>query len=87
MPDPLPTLFIKTGCPWCEDAITFLTDKGIGYQERNVTEDPEAYQEMLRVSNQTKTPVLDWHGKILADFGLEELQDFLLERNVQLEDS
>jgi hypothetical protein len=42
---------------------------------------------MLRVSNQTKTPVLDWHGKILADFGLEELQDFLLERNVQLEDS
>ena len=29
----------------------------------------------------------DWHGKILADFGLDELVPFLQQQNVKLEDS
>jgi hypothetical protein len=32
---------------------------------------------MKRISGQTKAPVLDWSGEILADFGAAELEPFL----------
>ena len=83
----LPILYVKSGCPWCTDAITFLSEHGIGYREKNVTVDAEAHAEMQRVSGQGKAPVLDWNGEILADFGLEELTPFLRKMNVKLEDS
>jgi len=41
-----------------------------------------AMQEMIDLSGQSKAPTLDWHGEVLADFGVEELMPFLKERNV-----
>jgi glutaredoxin 3 len=87
MSESLPILYVKTGCPWCTEVIGFLNEHGIGYREKNVSNDPAAMQEMQRKSNQSKAPTLDWHGKILADFGLEELKPFLQGQNVKLEDS
>lgn len=83
----LPILYVKTGCPWCLEAVDFLTNNGIGFREKNVSQDSEAAGEMEKKSNQTKAPVLDWHGEILADFGEVELKPFLMQRNVKLEDS
>ena len=87
MPDKLPILYIKTGCPWCLEVVEFLTEHGIGYREKNVTLDSAARNEMERISRQTKAPVLDWHGMILADFGVDELKPFLQGQNVKFEDS
>jgi glutaredoxin 3 len=87
MPEKLPILYIKTGCPWCEQAVDFLSEHGISYREVNVTEDKVAFEKMQHVSGQSKAPVLDWHGKVLADFGLEELKPFLQTQNVKFEDS
>lgn len=87
MADELPILYVKTGCGWCAEAIAFLSEQGIGYREVNVTEDRSAFAAMEKVSGQTKAPVLDWHGKVLADFGLDELKPFLQERGVEFEDS
>ena len=83
----LPILYVKTGCPWCNEAIRFLTDNGVSYREKNVTEDAAAFEEMKTKSKQTKAPVLDWQGHILADFGEDELVPFLRKRNVKFEDS
>jgi glutaredoxin 3 len=83
----LPVLYVKTGCPWCTEVIDFLGDNGVGYREKNVSQDAAAAQEMERISGQTKAPVLDWHGRILADFGVVELKPFLQKQNVKLEDS
>jgi glutaredoxin 3 len=87
MPAELPILYVKSGCPWCEEVIEFLSNNGVGYREKNVTDDALAFDEMRRLSKQSKAPVLDWHGTILADFGVEELKPFLLQKNVKLEDS
>ena len=87
MSNELPILYVKTGCPWCDESVDFLSEHGIGYREKNVTRDPLAYAEMLKISDQTKAPVLDWHGKILADFSVEELKPFLQSQNVKFEDS
>ena len=83
----LPILYVKTGCPWCGEVIGFLSSHGIGYREKNVSQDSAARAEMERLSRQTKAPVLDWHGKILADFGVDELRPFLRQQNVKFEDS
>lgn len=85
--DDLPILYVKTGCPWCHEVVDFLGSHGVGYREQNVSRDPTAMAEMQRKSGQTRAPTLDWHGKILADFGVAELVPFLREQNVPLEDS
>lgn len=85
--DPLPILYIKSGCPWCIEVVDFLNDKGIGYREKNVADDAAAREEMQQKSGQSRAPTLDWNGKILADFGVDELVPFLRKQNVKLEDS
>ena len=67
----LPVLYVKTGCPWCTQAIDFLSRIGVGFREKNVTEDESARTEMEKFSGQSKAPVLDWDGTVLADFGLD----------------
>ncbi|MEJ6730692.1 MAG: hypothetical protein ACKVI3_05465 [Verrucomicrobiia bacterium] len=37
---------------------------------------------MKTLSGQTKAPVLDWNGDVLADFGAEELVPFLKARGL-----
>lgn len=83
----LPVLYVKRGCPWCEEVVDYLRDHGISYREKMVSGDSNAFAEMQRVSGQTKAPVLDWRGDVLADFGVEELVAFLRKKDVRLEDS
>ncbi len=83
----LPFLYIKPGCPWCREVIEFLDEHGISHHEVNVLTDEAAFGEMQRKSGQARVPTLDWNGKILADFGVDELVPFLRQQNVKLEDS
>jgi glutaredoxin 3 len=69
-------LFIKPYCPWCDKAIGWLDEHGVSYETLDVIADPEANAEMLRLSGQTLAPVIDVDGKVLADFGPEELAQF-----------
>ena len=85
--DSLPILYVKTGCPWCTEVISFLATHGIPYREQNVRTDSAALADMLKKSSQSKAPTLDWHGKILADFGVAELVPFLHTQGVELEES
>jgi glutaredoxin 3 len=75
-----PVLYTKIGCPWCAEAREVLDRHGIHYVERGVSTDAAAFDEMRRLSGQTKAPVLDWNGSLLADFGAQELEPFLAAR-------
>lgn len=77
-----PLLYIKRGCPWCDEAEEFLQDHGIEYEVIDVLRDREAFQKMRALSGQSKAPTMEWDGEILADFGASELERFLRERNV-----
>ena len=69
-------LFIKPYCPWCERAEKWLAGKGIKYETLDVIADDAAYDEMIDLSGQTLAPVIDVGGKVLADFGPEQLAKF-----------
>jgi glutaredoxin 3 len=77
-----PRLFVKTGCPWCAAAMDYLDSLHIPYEKINVSENPSSFDEMEKLSGQTKAPTMDWGGDILADFGVEELEPFLKERGM-----
>jgi glutaredoxin len=82
MATPRPFLYLKSGCPWCTEAEDYLHEQGIAYGKADVLVDRAAYDEMQRLSGQTKAPTMRWGDEILADFDAKELDAFLRERNV-----
>ena len=66
-------LFVKSGCPWCDEAMEWLDQHGIRYELLDVLRNAAARQEMLDLTGQTKAPSIDVDGHILADFGADEL--------------
>jgi glutaredoxin len=69
-------LFMKPYCPWCQRAMRWLDARRIKYESVDVMANEDAYDEMIRLSGQDLAPVIDVDGKILADFGPEELARF-----------
>ncbi len=69
-------LFIKPYCGWCHKAERWLKERGVQYEQVDVIADEAAYDEMIRLSGQELTPVLEVDGQVLADFGPEQLADF-----------
>ena len=67
-------VYTKTGCPWCIGVTEFLKEKSIDFEERNVTENENYFIEMQVKSGQTKAPVVDIDGKIIADTDKEEVE-------------
>jgi glutaredoxin 3 len=76
-------LFIKPWCSWCQKAMNWLDEHGIEYETIDVTADEAALEEMIRLSGQDLSPVLQAGGKILADFSPEQLPAFWKEVSSQ----
>jgi glutaredoxin len=54
----------------------WLGDRDIEYEKIDVIADEAAFDEMIRISGQELAPVIDVDGKVLADFGPEQLEKF-----------
>jgi monothiol glutaredoxin len=71
-------LFIKPGCPWCHEAIDWLTERGVRYEALDVIRDAEARTEMHALTGQSKAPSIDVDGQIRGADG-----DACLDRPIQ----
>lgn len=74
-------LYVKEGCPWCEEAEELLRQLHISYERIDVLKDRAAYQRMKKISGQSRAPTMEWGNEILADFGGKELLEFLKRKN------
>jgi glutaredoxin 3 len=54
----------------------WLDQRHIEYERVDVIADEAAFDEMIRLSGQDLAPVIEVEGRILADFGPEQLADF-----------
>jgi glutaredoxin len=70
-------LFIKPYCAWCHKAIRWLDENDVDYVLVDVTADESAFDEMIRLSGQELAPVIEMEDEVLADFGPEQLADFM----------
>jgi glutaredoxin len=73
MPDSV-RLYVKPGCPWCDEATEWLDRRGVRYEVLDVIRDAAARREMFELTGQTRAPSIDVDGHILADFGADELE-------------
>ncbi|MGI8890322.1 MAG: glutaredoxin family protein [Chthoniobacterales bacterium] len=72
-----PILYVKRGCPYCIAATDYLDDQGISYDPVEVRGDEEQMKKLQDVSGQSRTPTMVWNGDVLANFGTDQLPDFL----------
>jgi glutaredoxin len=69
-------LFIKPYCGWCHKAMRWLNEHQADYTAIDVTTDEMAMAEMVRLSGGEIVPVIEVDGRVLADFGPEQLAEF-----------
>ena len=77
-----PILYVKTGCPWCDEVLDYFDGHKLPYRKITVSGNREAMQEMVDLSGQSKAPTMDWDGEVLADFGVDELIPFLRKKGL-----
>lgn len=67
--------YSKNGCPWCDEMRDYLQEKVLDFEEREVLDNSNYFEEMKVKSRQTKTPTLDIDGEIYADVGVEDIKN------------
>jgi glutaredoxin 3 len=61
-------VYSTNSCPYCTMAKSYLSGKGVNYQDINVGFDRKGAMEMIKKSGQMGVPVLDIKGKIIVGF-------------------
>lgn len=69
-----PILYIKSGCPWCEEALSFFRANSIRLESREVRSNKVFMDQMVKLSNQSKTPTFVLGDFIVADFDIGEFK-------------
>ena len=68
----LPILYIKSGCPWCHEAITFFSAQDIDLDIRDVNKSTKYMSDMVALTAQNKTPTFSYDDFVVADFDVKE---------------
>ena len=66
----------------------WLDQRGVEYEAIDVIADESAFDEMIKLSGHELAPVIDVGGRVLADFGPDQLAAFwndLEKKNVRTE--
>ncbi len=50
------TIYTTAWCPYCKSAKALLTQKGVAFEERNATANPDFRAEMIKVSGRNTFP-------------------------------
>lgn len=74
-------LYTKPLCGWCQEAKTYLHQRGLDFESIDVGQNPAAYEEMKILSGQTYVPTIVIDGQVLADFDVKQLEAFLAKLN------
>lgn len=74
---PKVTIYTTPTCVYCKMTKAFFKENNVVYEERDVSTDAVARDEMIAKSNQMGVPVIDIDGKILVGFDKEGLSKLL----------
>lgn len=74
---PKVTIYTTPTCVYCKMTKAFFKENNVQYEEKDVSIDRAAADEMIQKSNQMGVPVIDIDGKILVGFDKEGLSQLL----------
>lgn len=69
---PKPIVYVKRGCPWCQDALAFFKRNNLDVDVQDVLANRQAMQRMLEISGQRLTPTFEFGEFVVADFSVDE---------------
>lgn len=64
-------------CPYCHTLKNFLKEKGIEFDDIDVSKDEKGLQEMVDKSGQMGVPVSDIDGQIVVGFDRDKICELL----------
>ena len=70
-------LYSRKWCGWCLDAKEYLQSRGIPFTEVDVGKNPAEDAKMRQLSGQGYVPTIVIDGKVLANFDVGQLAEFL----------
>jgi len=66
-------IYLTPACPYCFTLKEFLKEKGIEFEEIDVSKDEKARDEMIKKSGRLEAPTLDIDGQIVVGFDKEKI--------------
>lgn len=72
-----PILYIKSGCPWCNEALSYFKANNVQLETREVRSNKVFMDQMVKLSGQTKTPTFTLGDFVVADFDISEFKTAL----------
>ncbi len=77
MSAPRVTIYTSPTCTYCHQAKAYLRARGVAFEERDVSLDPAAAAEMVRLSGQHGVPVITVDGQVVVGFDRRRLERLL----------
>jgi len=82
MSKPTITAYLKPWCGWSAGVRAVFKKYDLAFEERDIINRPEFFDEMVQKTGQTKQPTVEINGKVLADVSGEEVEAWLLQNGV-----
>ena len=70
-------IYTTSTCVYCRGAKEYFKEKGIEYEEVNLSEKPDKIQEMVEISGQMGVPVILIDGKVIVGFNRGAIDEAL----------
>jgi glutaredoxin 3 len=70
-------VFSTPSCPYCATLKEFLKEKGVEFEDIDVSSDQKAKEEMIEKSGKLEVPVVEIDGQIVAGFDKEKITKLL----------
>jgi len=74
---PIVKVFSTPACPYCVTLKEFLKEKGIDFEDIDVSQDKKSLDEMIKKSGQMEVPVIEIDGEIVNGFDKEKISKLL----------
>jgi glutaredoxin 3 len=71
------TIYTTPTCTYCKMTKEFLVENKVAYEDKDVTTDEVARNDMIQKSGQMGVPVVDIEGEIIVGFNKDKLSELL----------
>ena len=70
--------YLKPSCGWSMGVRAVMKKYDLPFEDRDIINRPDQFEEMVQKTGQTKQPTLEINGQMLADVSGDEVEAFLL---------
>jgi len=80
MQQPKIIAYLKPTCGWSNGIRAIMRKYNLQYEDRDIINDREQYEEMVRKSGQPLSPCVEIDGKMLPDISGEEVEAWMTQQ-------